>query len=60
MILITGATGHLGKATIDFLLEKIPAKEISALVRSEAKATALREKGVTVHIGDYTDYDSIV
>ncbi len=60
MILITGATGHLGKATIDFLLKKVPASQISALVRSEAKAAEFTEKGITTHIGDYTDYDSMV
>lgn len=60
MILVTGATGHLGKATIDFLLNKLPANQISALVRNEAKAAEFKEKGITVHIGDYTDYDSMV
>ena len=60
MILVTGATGHLGKATINFLLKKLPANQISALVRSEAKAAEFKEKGITVHIGDYADYDSMV
>jgi len=60
MILVTGASGHLGKATIDFLLKKVPANQISALVRSEAKAAEFTEKGIAVHIGDYTDYDSMV
>lgn len=60
MILVTGATGHLGKATIDFLLNKLPANQISALVRSEAKGAEFKEKGITVHIGDYTDYDSML
>lgn len=60
MILVTGATGHLGKATIDFLLKKLPANQISAMVRDEAKATGLKEKGITVRVGDYTNYDSMV
>ncbi len=60
MILVTGASGHLGKATIDFLLKKVPANQISALVRNEAKAAEFTEKGIAVHIGDYTDYDSMV
>ncbi len=60
MILVTGATGHLGRATINFLLKKVPANQISVLVRSEAKAAEFTEKGITVHIGDYTDYDSMV
>ncbi|MET4140976.1 SDR family oxidoreductase [Pedobacter sp. UYP1] len=61
MILVTGATGHLGKATIDSLLEKgIQANQISALVREEAKAQDLKAKGVTLKIGDYDDYISLV
>jgi len=60
MILVTGATGHLGKATIEFLLRKVSADQISAMVRNEAKAAEFTEKGITVQIGDYTDYDSMV
>jgi NAD(P)H dehydrogenase (quinone) len=61
MILVTGATGHFGKATIDFLLKKgIAANEISALVRDETKAQDLKEKGVTLKIGDYDNYNSLV
>jgi len=61
MILVTGATGHLGKATIDFLLKKgIPAKNISALVRDMAKAGDLKTKGINIKIGNYDDYASLV
>lgn len=60
MILITGATGHLGKATIESLLGKgIPADQITALVRDAGKATDLSEKGVQIKIGNYRDYDSL-
>ncbi|MEO8238882.1 MAG: SDR family oxidoreductase [Flavobacterium sp.] len=61
MILVTGATGNFGKATIDFLLKKgIAANQISALVRDEAKAQDLKAKGVTLKIGDYDNYSSLV
>jgi NAD(P)H dehydrogenase (quinone) len=61
MILITGATGHFGAATIDFLLNKgVPAKDIAALVRDEAKAGDLKAKGITILTGDYDNYDSLV
>jgi len=60
MILVTGATGHLGSATIDFLLKKIPANEIAALVRDASKGKTLAEKGIDVRIGNYHDYDSLV
>lgn len=61
MILVTGATGNLGKATIEFLLEKgVAANEISALVRDESKAQDLKAKGITLKIGDYDNYASLV
>lgn len=60
-ILITGATGHLGKATIDFLLKRgIILDEISALVRDAGKAKDLKGKGINLVIGDYSDYNSLV
>ncbi|MES2141041.1 MAG: SDR family oxidoreductase [Bacteroidota bacterium] len=59
-ILITGATGHFGKATIDFLLKKgLAASQISALARTAEKAADLKTKGINVKIGDYTDYASL-
>ena len=61
MILVTGATGHLGKAVINFLLQKgIKADNIIALVRDEAKAVDLKEKGIILRKGDYHDYASLV
>lgn len=60
MILITGANGHLGSATIDFLLKKNPNAKIKALVRSEEKGKDLKAKGVEIAIGDYLNYDSLV
>lgn len=61
MILVTGATGHFGKATIDFLLKKgIPANQIYALVRDVTKAEDLKIKGINLRIGDYDNYTSLV
>lgn len=61
MILVTGATGHFGKSTIDFLLEKgISPSKIGALVRNEEKAADLKNKGVALRIGDYDNYSSLV
>ncbi len=59
MILITGANGHLGSATIDFLLEKTPDSNIAGLVRSEEKGAELKKKGVEIRIGDYFDTASL-
>lgn len=61
MILVTGATGNYGKATIDFLLKKgISANSISALVRDETKAEDLKSKGINLKIGNYDNYSGLV
>lgn len=59
MILITGANGHLGSNAIHFLLEQTPDAAIAGLVRSEEKGGRLKQKGVELRIGDYTDYTSM-
>lgn len=60
-ILVTGATGNFGKLTIDFLLKKgVDAANILALVRDEAKAADLAAKGISLKIGDYDNYDSLL
>ncbi len=59
MILITGATGQLGTAVINHLLEKTSANQIAALVRDETKASALKEKGVDIRVGSYDDTASL-
>ena len=60
MILVTGANGHLGSSTIEFLLKKSPASSIRGLVRDEVKGAALKGKGVNIAIGDYYNHDSLV
>src|SRR6218665_1012475 len=61
-ILVTGATGNLGAATVDFLLKRTDAANIVALVRDadNEKAQALKAKGVEVRTGDYNNYPSLV
>jgi len=59
MILVTCATGHLGKATIDFLLKKVPAGSVAALVRDLSKAEELKSQGITLRMGDYSDPASL-
>lgn len=61
MILITGATGHLGKATINSLLQKgVKPASLAVLVRDENKAAEFKERGVTIKLGDYDNYNSLV
>ena len=60
MILVTGANGHFGTGTIDYLLKKgVKAQSIAAFVRSEEKGAALKDKGIELRIGDYHDYNSL-
>ncbi|MFF2199005.1 SDR family oxidoreductase [Streptomyces sp. NPDC058145] len=52
-IVVTGATGHLGRHVVEQLLEKVPAGEITAVVRDEAKAAGLAAGGVRLAVADY-------
>ncbi|GGG98020.1 SDR family oxidoreductase [Silvibacterium dinghuense] len=53
MIVVTGATGQLGKLVIEALLGKVPVGQIVAAVRNPAKAADLAAKGVQVREADY-------
>ncbi|KAB0670335.1 SDR family oxidoreductase [Oryzomonas sagensis] len=54
MIVITGATGQLGRLVVAALLKKIPATDIVAAVRNVDKAKDLAALGVQVRHGDYS------
>jgi len=54
MIVITGATGQLGRLVIAALLKKVPAASIVAAVRNVEKAKDLKAQGVQVRHADYT------
>ncbi|WP_206793699.1 SDR family oxidoreductase [Amycolatopsis sp. MtRt-6] len=60
MIVVTGATGHLGKLVVEGLLEKLPADQVVAAVRTPEKAAGLAERGVEVRRADYADPESLV
>ncbi|GAB2609448.1 SDR family oxidoreductase [Streptomyces capparidis] len=54
MIVVTAATGQLGRLVVDALLERgVPAAGIVAAVRSPEKARDLAARGVTVREADY-------
>jgi NAD(P)H dehydrogenase (quinone) len=59
MIIVTGATGALNGATVDHLLERMPAGEIAVAVRDPAKAARFAERGVAVRRADYADAASL-
>ncbi|ADI09244.1 hypothetical protein SBI_06124 [Streptomyces bingchenggensis BCW-1] len=52
-IVVTGATGHLGRLVVEGLLEKVPADQIVAVVRDADKAADLAARGVQLRIADY-------
>jgi len=58
-ILVTGATGGLGKAVVENLLKTTSSAQLSVLVRDPAKAADLQAQGVTIRQGDYEDYASL-
>jgi len=59
MIIVTGATGALNGATVDHLLDRMPASEIVVAVRDRAKAQRFADRRVEVRYGDYADADSL-
>ncbi|MFJ3618858.1 SDR family oxidoreductase [Streptomyces iakyrus] len=61
-IVVTGATGHLGRHVVEQLLEKVPAEQITAVVRNAEKAADFADRGVKIALADYNDpasYDNL-
>ena len=57
---VTGATGHLGRLTVEALLANgVSPSDIVAIVRDPARATDLSDRGVQVRRGDYSDAESL-
>jgi NAD(P)H dehydrogenase (quinone) len=59
MIIVTGATGALNGATVDHLLERMPAEEVVVVSREPSKAQRFADRGVEVRRGDYADPDRL-
>lgn len=55
MIVVTGATGHLGNAIVEALLRRGPKHRIVASVRDPAKASSFARREVEVRMGDFDD-----
>ncbi|MFD9964173.1 NAD(P)H-binding protein [Amycolatopsis sp. NPDC058986] len=55
MIVVTGATGGLGGATVEHLLKRVPADQIGVSVRDVAKAQHFADRGVRVRQGSFED-----
>ncbi|WP_030461790.1 NAD(P)H-binding protein [Kitasatospora sp. NRRL B-11411] len=52
-IVVTGATGQLGRLVIDALLARVPAAEVAAAVRDRGRAADLAARGVELREADY-------
>jgi len=55
MITVTGATGALNGATVDHLLERVPADDVVVVVRDPARAQRFADRGVDVRQAGYDD-----
>jgi len=60
LVLVTGATGKQGGAVVEALLTR--GHQVRALTRNAASPAAnrLRQQGVEIAVGDFTDHDSLV
>ncbi|WP_163874135.1 SDR family oxidoreductase [Paenibacillus favisporus] len=52
-LLVTGATGKLGRKVVENLLQTVPASQLAVSVRNPDKAEDLRALGVDVRHGDF-------
>jgi NAD(P)H dehydrogenase (quinone) len=59
MIIVTGATGQLGRSIVQKLVKLVPASQVGVSVRDMSKATELQTLGVRVRQGDFSDPASL-
>lgn len=59
MIIVTGATGQLGRLAVEHLLARVPAERVGVSVREPGKAQDLADRGVRVRQGDFDDPASL-
>lgn len=60
MIVVTGATGKLGRLAIEELLKRTPPGALAAVVRAPEKAADLAARGVQIRQGDYARPETLV
>ncbi|MFI8450680.1 SDR family oxidoreductase [Streptomyces erythrochromogenes] len=54
-IVVTAATGALGRLVVEELLERVPADRVAVVVRNGEKAADLAARGIEVRVADYAD-----
>ncbi|UDL89281.1 NAD(P)H-binding protein [Mesorhizobium sp. PAMC28654] len=57
MILVTGATGHIGRAVVSDLA--LRGREVVAMVRDSRAAAGLMPPGIALRVADYEDVSSL-
>ncbi|GAA1272505.1 NAD(P)H-binding protein [Kitasatospora nipponensis] len=55
MIIVTGATGQLGRRIVERLLDRVPADRVGVSVRDPHRARTFADRGVRVRQGSFTD-----
>ena len=60
MILITGATGHLGNLVLKYVQQYAPATPLAILARDQSKTDEFKNTDIDIRLGDYDDYSSLV
>jgi len=58
-IAVTGATGNLGHLVVKGLLERLPSRDVIAVVRNREKAAGLSQQGAVVRVAAYGDPDAL-
>ncbi|MEU2128427.1 SDR family oxidoreductase [Streptomyces sp. NPDC018352] len=58
-IVVTGATGELGRLVVEQLLTTVPASGIAAVVRDAEKAAPLAARGIELRVADYDRPESL-
>ena len=59
MIVVTGATGQLGRKVVEALLKKLPSAQIGVSVRGPEQAEDFKRHGLRVCKGDFADPASL-
>jgi NAD(P)H dehydrogenase (quinone) len=59
-LVVTGASGHLGRLVAEELLERMPASEIILVTRHPEAIADLADRGAAVRRGDFDDPDTLV
>ncbi|WP_267382399.1 MULTISPECIES: NmrA family NAD(P)-binding protein [unclassified Sphingomonas] len=60
MIVVTGASGQLGRAIVKNLLDRVSAGGIVASVRDPSTVATLADKGIEVRAGDFAEPGSLM